>query len=189
MRKAFYDTTRDDDEDEDLGPSKSERKREAEALQALGKELSELGAETLAKIALPESIAEAIADLHKMKSFGAKRRQLQLIGRLMRSLDATSVREAIDRATGESHAAVAAHHRAEMLRDAIIQSDEALTQYIDKHPQAPTQKLRQLARAARREAAQSAPPKSARELYRLIYADQLPPLNLLTADGHPQREY
>ena len=104
MKKQFYDTHEPDDPEDDVysGPSKSQKKRDAEHLQSLGKELSELAPEQLATIALPEALSETIADLKKMKSFGAKRRQLQLIGKLMRALDAASVREAIDRATGAS---------------------------------------------------------------------------------------
>ena len=73
-------------EEEYSGPSKSELKRRAEHLQDLGKELTTLGAETLAKIELPEVILKAIEDYHRVPSFGAKRRQLQLIGKYMRAL-------------------------------------------------------------------------------------------------------
>ena len=86
-------------EEEYSGPSKSELKRRAEHLQDLGKELTTLGAETLAKIELPEVILKAIEEYHRVPSFGAKRRQLQLIGKYMRALDGDAVRQAIDRAT------------------------------------------------------------------------------------------
>ena len=59
-------------EEEYSGPSKSELKRRAEHLQDLGKELTTLGAETLAKIELPEVILKAIEDYHRVPSFGAK---------------------------------------------------------------------------------------------------------------------
>ncbi len=185
MKKQFYNThDAIDEESESLydGPSKSQKKRDAEALQALGKELSELSSEQRSQIELPENLSEAIDDLAKMKSFGARRRQLQLIGKLMRAMDAASVREAIDRATSKSKAAVAAQHRAEKARDAMIATDAALTEFVEKHPDVDVQKLRQLVRAARKEASLSKPPKSARELYRLLYALFLPTLNLLAKD-------
>lgn len=59
----------------------------------------------------PEVILKAIEDYHRVPSFGAKRRQLQLIGKYMRALDGDAVRQAIDRATGNDKAAVAALHR------------------------------------------------------------------------------
>ena len=191
MKKQFYDTHEPDDSEDEVysGPSKSQKKRDAEQLQSLGKELSELAPEQLATIALPEALSEAIADLKKMKSFGAKRRQLQLIGKHMRALDAASVREAIDRATGASKAAVAAHHRAERLRDVMIAGDAPLTEYVTSHPEAPVQKLRQLVRGARREAADGKPPKNARELYKILYADQIRPLNLVADQSlEPNKE-
>ena len=117
-----------------------------------------------------------------MKSFGAQRRQLQLIGKLMRALDGAAVREAIDRATGDSRAAVAAHQKAEKARDALIASDEALTAWVQSHPETDVQKLRQLVRSARKERDSNKPPKSAREIYRLIYRLELPDLDLMAKD-------
>ena len=127
---AQYRDNRDDFEDEEGGydrPSKSQIKRELQALQDLGKEMTKLGADTLNRIPLPDDVREAIDEYAKMKSFGAQRRQLQLIGKRMNGLDPEKVRAAIDMATGESRAAVAAHHRAERLRDKLIADDAALT--------------------------------------------------------------
>ena len=169
---AQYQDNREDELEDEEGwdrPSKSQIKRELQALQDLGKEMTKLGAETLNKIPLPEDVREAIDEYAKMKSFGAQRRQLQLIGKRMNGLDPEKVRTAIDIATGESRAAVAAHHRAERLRDKLIAEDSALTDFIKEFPQVDVQGLRQLIRAARKEAQTGKPPKSARELYRLIH--------------------
>ena len=100
----------DDDEEEFRGPSKSHLKRVQLDLQALGKEMTRLGDETLAKIGLPEDVLAEIVEFRRMRSFGAQRRQLQLIGKKMRAMDPDAVREAIARATGESRAAVALLH-------------------------------------------------------------------------------
>lgn len=194
MRKTSYDTRADyDDEEfkEDLGPSKSQKKRDSEAMQKLGLELTRLAPDQLAKVDLPEDIRLAIEDYKRMKSFGALRRQMQLIGKLMRRLDGAAVREAIDRATGESRAAVAALHRAERLRDAMLADDAAVTDYVAEHPETDVQKLRQLVRAARKEREAAKPPKSARELYKLLYATFLPPLTLdtsLSEEDAPQEQ-
>lgn len=162
-------------------PSKSQRKRDSDAMQQLGAELTRLAPDELARIPLPEDILDAVNDYKKMKSFGALRRQLQLIGKLMRRLEYAPVREAIDRATGQSKAATAAMHRAERLREAMIADDGAVTRFVDEHasdPDLDVQRLRQLVRAARKEAAQGKPPKSARELYRLIHALVFRPIDL-----------
>ena len=101
-----------DEESDDIyeGPSKSQKKREAEALQKLGGELAKLAPDAFERVTgLPEDIRDAILEYRRLKSFGALRRQMQLIGKLMRRLDYDAVREAIDRATGASRAAAAAH--------------------------------------------------------------------------------
>lgn len=183
---AQYRDNRDDFEDEEDGydrPSKSQIKRELQALQDLGKEMTKLGADTLNRIPLPEDVREAIDEYAKMKSFGAQRRQLQLIGKRMNGLDPEKVRAAIDMATGESRAAVAAHHRAERLRDKLIADDAALTDFIKDFPEVNVQSLRQLIRSARKEAQMGKPPKSARELYRLIHPMVSPEVTLEKEDN------
>ena len=67
----------------------------------------------------------------------------------------------------------------------MIAGDAPLTEYVTSHPEASVQRLRQLVRGARREAADGKPPKSARELYKILYADQIRPLNLV-ADESPE---
>ena len=107
----YQDNLEDDFEDDGYDrPSKSQIKRELQALQDLGKEMTKLGAETLNNCPRPADVREAIDEYAKMKSFGAQRRHLQLIVKRMNGLDQQKVRAAIDIATGESRAAVAAHH-------------------------------------------------------------------------------
>lgn len=76
---ANYWDTQDDQDEDDVGydrPSKSQIKRELEALQDLGKEMTGLPRDTLNRIPLPEDVRDAIDEYAKMRSFGAKRRQL-----------------------------------------------------------------------------------------------------------------
>ena len=120
----------EDNEEEDFGPSKSEIKRRLDTLQHLGGEMTSFSDEQLRRIDLPEDVFEAIVDYRRMKSFGAQRRQLQLIGKRMRDMDPDAVREAIDRIKGDSRAAVALHHRCESLRDQMIADDKAVTKFM-----------------------------------------------------------
>lgn len=174
-----------DEESDDIyeGPSKSQKKREAEALQKLGGELAKLSPDAFERVTgLPEDIRDAILEYRRLKSFGALRRQMQLIGKLMRRLDYDAVREAIDRATGASRAAAAAHQRAEKLRDALLSDNDKLTEYISSHPEVDVQQLRTLIRLARKEKEAAKPPKYFRELYRFLHAAELPALTLEKAD-------
>lgn len=175
----------DDETDDDLyeGPSRSQKKREAEAMQKLGSELAKLAPDAFDPVTgLPEDIREAILEYRRMKSFGALRRQMQLIGKLMRRLDYDAVREAIDRATGASRAAAAAHQRAERLRDALLTDNAKLTEFVASHPDVDVQQLRTLIRLARKEKEAAKPPKYFRELYRFLHAAELPALTLEKAD-------
>lgn len=172
----------DDEEDVYRGPSKSQLKREQLELQALGKEMTGLGDEQLKRIGLPEDVLFEIKEFRRMKSFGAQRRQLQLIGKKMRDMDPKAVREAIDRATGESRAAVALLHRCETLRDRMIADDAALTAFISEHPEVDIQALRTLVRGARRERDAAKPPKSARELYKFLHRTLEEPISLYAED-------
>jgi ribosome-associated protein len=150
-------------------PSKSQRKRDMTALQALGASLLRLTAAELARVDLPEPLREAIAEMTRIGSHEGRRRQLQYIGRLMRQVDAESIRSAIEDATGESKKAVALMHRCEKLRDALLADDAALAGVLAELPGADSQQLRATIRAARREHLDGRPPKHARQLYRWLH--------------------
>ncbi len=76
-------------------PSRSARKRAAEAAQALGEELIRLRDAELDALGLPERLAEAIRDARSINSRGAGARQRQYIGRLMREVDVEAIRSAL----------------------------------------------------------------------------------------------
>ena len=75
------------DDDVQEGPSRTQRKNESRDLQKLGEALLTLRAGAFDALPLPELLREAIVEAKRLKSFGAKRRQLQYIGKLMRRLD------------------------------------------------------------------------------------------------------
>ena len=77
----------DNSADAQTKPSKSQRKRDAHALQALGAQLVELPPAHLAQLDLPDVLREAVLAVQGMCSHGARTRQMQYIGRLMRQLE------------------------------------------------------------------------------------------------------
>jgi ribosomal 50S subunit-associated protein YjgA (DUF615 family) len=77
--------------DAPLTPSKTQRKRDAHALQALGVQLVALSVAQLARIELPEALHEAVLAAQRMRSHGARTRHLQFIGKLMRQLEPTAL--------------------------------------------------------------------------------------------------
>jgi ribosome-associated protein len=56
----------------------------------------------------------------------------------------------------------------ETWRTRLIESDPALNEWLVLHPDTDVQQIRQLIRNARKEAAESKPPKSSRALFKLI---------------------
>jgi ribosome-associated protein len=150
--------------------SKTRRKREMHALQALGAELVELPEAQLAALRLPEDLANAVLAAKRITSHEARRRQMQYIGRLMRDVDAAPIRAAIDALGNQSAAAAAEHRRLERLREQLLADDAALTDYATSHAAADLQELRALIRNARREQKEGRPPRAYRELFRILKA-------------------
>ena len=158
----------EDDLPEYDGPSKSQLKREAEALQALGKELVKLPRDRLTKLDIPDVLRAEVLEAKRITSHGAIRRQMQLIGKIMRDVDAEAIAEQLAVVKGESATAKAAFHALEQWRDRLLQDDQAATAWLAQYPSTDTQQLRQLIRNARKEAAENKPPKSSRALFRLL---------------------
>src|SRR5512134_1935890 len=90
-RKPHYEVPVGADEPDELevqeGRGRSARKRASHELTRLGEELVSLRPEQVAALALPERLEDAVAEARRLTSFGAKRRQTQFIGKLLRKLD------------------------------------------------------------------------------------------------------
>jgi ribosome-associated protein len=103
VRKNRYEQPEDSAEPEEgevEGRGRSARKRASHELTRLGEELTALRPDQVASLALPEQLEDAVAEPRRLTSFGAKRRQAQFIGKLMRKLDEESVaaiRKALER--------------------------------------------------------------------------------------------
>jgi ribosome-associated protein len=149
-------------------PSKSQRKREMHELQALGAALIELNDEQLSSMHLPERLMEAVLDARRMSKHEARRRQLQYIGRIMRTVDAAPIREQLAAWKAVSRAHTARLHSIERWRARLLEDEHALAELLREYPQADAPRLRSLVRNAQREQAAGQPPKSFRALFRLL---------------------
>jgi ribosome-associated protein len=168
--KAIIIPVQDDDsfDNSPEKPSKSQKKREMSALQALGAELVGLGRDQLARMELPEDLRDAVRDAQRFTQHEARRRQLQYIGRLMRDLDPEPIRSALDEIKGVSAAATARLHALERLRTRLMEDESALGEIAGSYPGADLQHLRQLRRNALKEQEQAKPPRAYRELFRVL---------------------
>ena len=150
-------------------PSKSQRKRDSTALQDLGEALVDLPAERLAKIEMPDSLRTAVRDAQRITKHEGRRRQMQYIGKLMRSVDPQPIQAALGALAGVSAAEKARMHRLENLRLRLLADEnQTLAEIIGAHPGADLQQLRQLCRNARKEQEQHKPPRAFREIFRFL---------------------
>lgn len=149
-------------------PSKTERKKQMHALQTLGEALAALPPDRLATIELDEGLREAIDELHRTRSHEGRRRQLQLVGKRMRGVDPEPIRAALAQFELGSAESTLVLHRIEAWRDDLIHAEDAITRWMDAHPQTDVKRLRELVRGARADA--QTPPEARRgAAYRQLF--------------------
>ncbi len=156
------------DETPQESPSKTKQKQAMHELQALGEALLDLADAQLDALQLPDALLRALREVKTITAHGARRRQIQYIGRLMREVDPAPIRERLALTRGESAQASARHRRLEQWRARLLEDDTALTDFAQLYPRADTQALRALIRNARREQKEARPPRAFRELFRLL---------------------
>jgi len=156
------------EDEEELPPSKTKIKKQMHELRDLGKELTELGKDQLAQLDLPENLRDAIREMKNINKFGAQRRQMQYIGKLMREVDTAPILAKLDAWKGTSQQHIGYMHQLERWRDRLLESDGALTELLAAHPQADAQRLRTLIRNAQKEIAAGKPPKNFREIFQVL---------------------
>ena len=152
-------------------PSKSQLKREMTALQKMGQELIDQPRDRVKRVPMPEDVRDAILECQKIKDHEGRRRQLQFVGKKMRTLDEAEValiQKTIDSWKGASKSETAVMHALERRRDKLLANDEAVTELMAEHPQLDAQQLRTMIRNARKEQAESKPPKAYREIFQLL---------------------
>lgn len=173
-KKTSKDTELDNETnlDADLPLSKTKLKAEADAQQALGVRLSELSKDKLIKLNLPEALLTAVLDTKKITANGAIRRHRQYLGRLMREIDTAPITEQLARWDGKHTAENAYFHGLERWRDRMIADANVVAEFIAQHPkmdpQTDIQQLRTLVRNAQKELTAGKPPKSSREIFKLL---------------------
>ena len=165
-RQHFQD---EEEQDIDLPPSKTRIKQQMHDLQALGEELVALGKDQLAQLDLPDNLRDAIREMHRINKFGAQRRQLQYIGKLMRDLEDTApIVAKLNAWKGVSQEHTVHLHLLERWRDRLLESDQALTELLAAHPETDVQRLRTLIRNAQKEKEAGKPPKNYREIFQVL---------------------
>ena len=159
----------DEIDDIDTRPSKSERKREMQALQELGEAIVGLSDGELASIPLEGTLLEAVTLARRLANREGLRRQLQYIGKLMRESDTDAIAAAYEELLNGRQLLNQKFHQLEQMRDRLLAEGlDAIAPVLDEYPHADRQHLRQLIAAATKEREQNKPPAAARKLFKYL---------------------
>lgn len=151
--------------------SRTRRKKDAHHLQRIGEKLAALSETQLNRMGLPAELMEALLPLKTLRSHGARRRQMQYVGALMRKIDVAPIERELREIEQGAAIQTRMFHRIEEWRDRLVAGDDTLLdELLDIFPDADRQRLGQLVRSARKEAGKETPNRSARHLFRYLQA-------------------
>ena len=149
--------------------SRTKKKKAALALQKLGERLVSLSTAQLAGLNLSSELHQAVCDAHTMKSHGARRRQMQYIGSLMREIDAAPIQEALESIGRQDDQAARTFKRVERWRDELVADDDARLEWLKEHfPESDGEQLTRLVQQARGMDTGNQSKKVRRQLYRYL---------------------
>jgi ribosome-associated protein len=156
-------------EDEHQYKSKTQAKKEAEKLQKLGEELTQLSIPQLKRMGLPDALLTALIDARSITSNVAGRRHRQFIGTLMRDVDPEPIRAALLEIDAGSPVESQIAQEIQDWRDRLFAEDpDSLNAFVQICPELDHQRLRQLLRNIKRDKAAGKPSKSLTTLEQLI---------------------
>lgn len=150
-------------------PSRTKKKRAAEALQKVGEQLLTLRDAQLKSLELPPELLEAVVAARTMTAHGARRRQLQYIGSLMRQADADQLCRRLEAVTQETHDETRRFKQVERWRDELVAGDSGRREWLlAEYPQIDPNKLAQLIQAAEPNRSADQRRKGGRALFRYL---------------------
>ncbi len=153
----------------DEKPSKSERKREMQALQEVGEAIIKLSDGEFNTIPLEGELLTAITLARRLKSGEGLRRQMQYVGKLMRHADTAAIEAALQDLENGRALHNQRFHQLEKLRDVLlVEGVHAMDKVLESYPHVDRQHLRQLITTAAKEREQEKPPAAARKLFRYL---------------------
>lgn len=149
--------------------SKSQRKRDADAVLELVKHLLELKAEELNQIALSEAILQGLADVKRISQHGAHKRHMKWLAKQLRNYDISEIESAYADIMRKRQGETAEFHLAEQWRSRLIdEGNQALSEFISQYNPEDIQQLRQLVRQAKKEHESEQNHGAKRALFRFI---------------------
>ncbi len=158
------------DKNGEIIKSKTQLKQEAEDIKQLGVALVEFSNAQLDEIPMKDELREAIQLANRInKKKDGFRRQLQLIGKILRQCELEPIEDGINKLRAHHRRTNNHFHQLEQLRDDIVnKGDSAIQSALDEYPELDRQKLRQLQRQAVKQKEAEKPPKAAREIFQYL---------------------
>ena len=149
--------------------SRSQLKRDSQELRDMGEQLVLLAKSQLEKITLDDPLKAAIKEARRLKNLDARRRQIQYIAKLLRSIDVSEIKHALEKLNHQSQTFRQHFAKLEEWRDRFInEGNHAIEEFIAQYPHADRQQLRNLQRQACREKSTNKPSKASDKLFKYI---------------------
>lgn len=154
-----------------LKPSKSAKKRDAQAIEVLAKRLLELTDEQLADIPLDDELRSVVITARKIKARSALRRQRLYLAKQLRRADLTEIRQAFDSFDRAQLDGNRQFHQAERWRDRILHERHAALDEFSALTGRNSKRLQQLVSDLGKSLPEAQERRIARELFREIHAE------------------
>ncbi|MCU1721656.1 MULTISPECIES: ribosome biogenesis factor YjgA [Pseudomonas] len=149
--------------------SKTQIKREMQALVDMGERLTTLKPDTLAKLPLTDELRRALEEHKKHTANEAKRRHRSFIGKLMRDQDIDAINALLEQLDASTRQYNERFHNLERWRDRLIEgTDEVLEKFVQEFPEADRQQLRSFIRQAQHEQKTNKAPSASRKIFKYI---------------------
>ncbi len=170
LKKPNFENVPNDNPETATPLSKTQIKQQMLAIRDLGKTLCQMPFERLKKSPLSEKVLLEISEYHRCQSFGAQKRQIGYIGKLLRHEDVAEVQAWIQGVSIPQKLQTLTMHAAEQWRDTLVENPKTLDDLIASYPEAVTLDLNPIIRQAQQERKLQKSPKNYRQLYKLIYS-------------------
>ena len=158
-----------EESEQDLIKSKSQKKREADALQRLGERLLDLSLSQLKQLSLPDELFDAVSLAKNIKARGGLKRQLQLIGKIMREVDPQPIEDYFQQLDHGRQAEAQRFKNLENMRDRLLEQGlDGLDDLIKQFPDLDIQHARQLVRNATQSKNEKLKLKAKREIFQFL---------------------
>lgn len=162
---------RDEDSGEFNSPSRSQNRREALDVLALGTRLVALTEPQLVRLPIPDELLDHVRDTRRITSHIAHKRQLAFLAKQLRREDddtLDAIRDALDAGGDAARREVAQMHRIEQWRERLMAEGDAMTEFVAAYPDVDAQHLRTLVRNAGEETKRNKPPRAYRDIYKVV---------------------